>query len=102
MTTHNHVARAKDMAVRAGHRAHGMFDERIAGLREEAKVRSQALLETVKDRGGDLLDEAQDRGQKLWGVSKDWIGENPGAAIGIAFVAGVIVRSWFSGSRDDD
>ena len=101
--THNHVTRAKHAAVRAEHLAHGVFDEaqtRIASLRAEAKIRSQALLEKVKNRGGALLDEAQDRGQFVLDGSKEWIGENPVQAVGIAFVAGAIAYAWFS--RGDD
>ena len=103
MPTHNHVTRAKHLAARGEHRAQGVLDEaqaRIARLREEAKVRSQAMLDTVKDRGAELLDEAQNRGQRALAGSKEWVGENPGQAVGIAFVVGVIAHAWFSRGED--
>ena len=103
MTTHNHATRAKHMAVRAEHRAQGILDEaqvRIASLRDEAKVQGRALMEQVKSRGSELLDEAQGRGQKALVSSKEWIAENPGQAVGIAFVAGVIAHAWFRRSED--
>jgi ElaB/YqjD/DUF883 family membrane-anchored ribosome-binding protein len=103
MTTHNHVTHAKHMAVRAENRAHNVLDvaqARIARLRLEAKIRSQALMEKVKDRGGVLLEEAQERGQKAVVDSKEWISENPARAVGIAFVAGVIAHAWFRRGED--
>ena len=103
--THNHVAQAKHFAARAEHRAHSALDEaqsRLASLRAEAKARGAALLEEVKDRGGEMLKDAQGRGRKALKSSGEWIGENPGQAVAIAFVAGVIARGWLTRSRTKD
>jgi ElaB/YqjD/DUF883 family membrane-anchored ribosome-binding protein len=97
---HHDSERAKQ---RAQHLAHSAIDEaktRLAKLREEAKSRGEAFLDEVRDRGGDLLKEAQGRGRKVVRTSGEWIAENPIQAVGIAFVAGVIVAGLFSREED--
>jgi ElaB/YqjD/DUF883 family membrane-anchored ribosome-binding protein len=100
---HHDSERAKQAAARAQHLAHSAIDDakaRLAKLREEAKTRGEAFLDEVRDRGGDLLKEAQGRGRKVVRTSGEWIAENPIQAVGIAFVAGVIVAGLLS--RDED
>ena len=102
--THNHVARAKHGAVRTETHVHGLLDEaqsRIAELRAEAMTKSRALLDQAKGRGTELLDQAQERGGRALKSSKTWISENPGQAVGIAFVAGVIAHAWFRRGGDE-
>ncbi len=102
--THHDSNAVKHAAARANHLAHSAIDEakvRLEKLSEEAKVRGEAFLEEVKDRGGDLLKEARGRGRKAARGAGEWIGENPAQAVGIAFVAGMIVRGLLSRREED-
>jgi ElaB/YqjD/DUF883 family membrane-anchored ribosome-binding protein len=101
--THNHVAQVRHMTARAQHRAHSELDHaqrRLASLRSEAMARGGAIVDQIKDRGGDLLKVAQTRGRKAAKSSGEWISENPGRAVGLAFVAGLIVRGLLSRRED--
>ena len=101
--THHESDRLKHAAARANHLAHSAVDEakvRLEKLSKEAKARGEAFVEEVQDRGGQLLKEAQGRSRKAARSAGEWIGENPAQAVGIAFVAGMIVRGLLRREED--
>jgi ElaB/YqjD/DUF883 family membrane-anchored ribosome-binding protein len=73
---------------------------KIEELRARAVKRGEELLEEARERGADLLVLAEKRGKRAVGRGKDWVADNPAAAMGLAFVAGIVARSFLAKRSD--
>jgi len=82
---------------------HGLVAEakgRFSDLTKEAMSVEGEVIDEAKKRGAELLENAQATGQKAWKRTARWIGKNPGSAVGVAFVIGVVLKSWFGRSEE--
>jgi ElaB/YqjD/DUF883 family membrane-anchored ribosome-binding protein len=74
------------------------------GLLEDVKERisdfAGDVASKLKDKGSDIWDDVQDRGQGAWKDAKMFVRKNPGEAIGIAFVAGLLAYALLSRKSD--
>ena len=68
--------------------------ERLNRFTDEARTR-------IKKSGEELLEDAQSQGERALKSSRTWISKNPGAAVGYAFLAGVIAYGWFGRKSKD-
>jgi ElaB/YqjD/DUF883 family membrane-anchored ribosome-binding protein len=85
-----------------GHRIGDLVDEAKAQISDMTKTAMRVegeFIDEAKRRGGELIDSAQDKSQEAWKRTAKWIGNNPAAAVGIAFTGGVLLRSFFGRSK---
>jgi hypothetical protein len=97
-----HLQKVAHPAGRNGHGRTGVLDEakgRLSGLGREAGALESKLIEEVRARGAKILDKAQDKGKVALSRSKTWIRNNPGPAVGAAFLSGAALYAWFGRSK---
>jgi ElaB/YqjD/DUF883 family membrane-anchored ribosome-binding protein len=90
-------------ASRNGHQHSGVIEEakgRFSGLTQEAMSLETEMVEEAKKRGGEMVEGAQEWGQWAWKRTEKWIKKSPGAALGVAFVIGVVFKSWLSRTKE--
>jgi ElaB/YqjD/DUF883 family membrane-anchored ribosome-binding protein len=73
---------------------------RFATFAKEARNVEDRILDGAKRKGAELLEDAQVKGQAAWKRTAKWIQKNPGTSVGIAVVAGVLLRSLFTKSEE--
>jgi hypothetical protein len=78
-----------------------MIEKLKNAARPDSKDRLYVIAEEAKRRGTDLIEDAQTQGARALRGSRSWVIRNPGAAVGFAFVAGVVATALVRrGSRD--
>lgn len=69
--------------------------DRFSDLAHEAMAVEGELYDEAKKRGGELLVSARHQGERTVRGTERWIKQNPGPAVGLAFLLGVAMKAWF-------
>lgn len=91
------IQRAARAVKQNGH--HGIVEEvkgRLSHFADAAMSVEGEIYDAAKKRGAELLVKAQQKGQKALTGSERWIKKNPSSAVGVAFIIGLVLRSWFT------
>lgn len=97
------IHRAARAVKHNGHGHHGIVEGvrgRFSDLADEAMSVEGELYDAAKKRGGELLVSAQQKGRKALTGTERWIKKNPSSAVGVAFIVGLILKSWFTRSEE--
>jgi ElaB/YqjD/DUF883 family membrane-anchored ribosome-binding protein len=74
------------------------------GMLEDVKERiadfAEDLSDKLKETGANAWEDVQERGQDAWKDVKVFVRKNPGAAIGVAFVTGLLAYALINQRRD--
>lgn len=95
--------RAGRAAKHNGHGHQGIVEGvrgRFSDLADEAMSVEGEIFDAAKKRGGELLVSAQHQGQKALTGTERWIKKNPSSAVGVAFIIGLVLRSWFTRNEE--
>ena len=72
----------------------------FAAVVRSARSDGETFAHRIREHGTRLADAAQERGRGAWSDAVDWVQENPGRAVGSAFLAGFVLAAYAVRRRD--